>query len=304
MDLRGGTGRFYDLRLEAGSQSSSLLQNMLDRAAMLGYSCVALNFHWNPGGGSDLSDDKEQLSKKKRKKAIPNIPDPDSLKYTIPKVQATGDPLKVLKRLTVKLEDTSNLHLLNRPDVKKFDIFAVTPTNTDTFLQACTTLSVDVIGIDYECYKRGMIHLNHYRLAVRRGVVFELTYSPLLGTDSLRRRVISIAYLISSIQKAKGILISSGASHHHQLRSPRDVPYLGCLFSMSEQIIRAGISSLPESVTIRAYGRLRLGGRGMEVIFKDDTKSQQESGDQECCDANGSAVKRRKHEKTKSFSVD
>ncbi|KAM7451144.1 Ribonuclease P protein subunit p30 [Porites harrisoni] len=56
--------------------------------------------------------------------------------------------LKVYTRLTVQLDDQSQVHQLSSDPVQSHDILAVQPATEKLFHQACKTLDVDIISLD------------------------------------------------------------------------------------------------------------------------------------------------------------
>lgn len=63
-------------------------------------------------------------------------------------------------------------------------------------------------------------------MAVKRGVFFEIKYSPLIADSSCRKDIIKVAHNYFVKGKSKSIIISSGATNVFELRGPYDVANL------------------------------------------------------------------------------
>ena len=71
-----------------------------------------------------------------------------------------------------------------------------------------------------------MMNRKHYNVAVRRGLYFEIRYSPIISDSVERKKIISQAHIYHSIGKSKNIIITSGAMNKFQVRGPYDISNL------------------------------------------------------------------------------
>ncbi|GFS26283.1 ribonuclease P protein subunit p30 [Elysia marginata] len=161
---------------------------------------------------------------------------------TMQALQTKQPKLQQVSRFTTVLDDFSNTHRLSTPEVQAYDIIAVQPTDEKTFQLACSTLDVDIICLNFSeqlgfSLKRPLI-----KLAIKRGIHFEILYSPALKDNSVKRNIISNSMSLINISRGKGVIISSGAQKPIELRSPWDVINLGKVFGLSQLQAKDSIS--------------------------------------------------------------
>ncbi|XP_064000803.1 ribonuclease P protein subunit p30 isoform X2 [Pogoniulus pusillus] len=125
---------FADLNLPQELDKKSL-QSLLEAAAHLGYSAVALN---------------HVIDFKEKKQEIVKPVSLSELFPSLPIVQGTSKRIKVLTRLTLVVSDPSHCNLLRSTsaNIRLFDIIAVFPKTEKLFHIACTTLDVDLVCIN------------------------------------------------------------------------------------------------------------------------------------------------------------
>jgi ribonuclease P/MRP protein subunit RPP1 len=166
------------------------------------------------------------------------------------RLQAGARGFRQLRRVTVLLEDTTQLHTLSatNPALKQYDVVAVQPCDERTFQQACTGLDVDVISVDFTQRLPYHLKLQHVQQAVERGVYFEICYSPMIKDASCRRNLISNSMALLRACKRSNVFMSSAASRAFDLRGPYDVMNLGCLFGLHPSAARAVVDHNPAAV--------------------------------------------------------
>ncbi|XP_071668025.1 ribonuclease P protein subunit p30 isoform X3 [Patagioenas fasciata] len=208
---------FADLNLPQGPDKKSL-QSLLETAAHLGYSTVALN---------------HVIDFKEKKQEIVKPVCPSELFPSLPIVQGTSKRIKVLTRLTLVVSDPSHCNLLRSTsaNIRLYDIIAVFPKTEKLFhisqedhlgLQqecslhaiskiACTTLDVDLVCINVTEKLPFYFRRPPVNMAIDRGIFFELLYAPAIKDSTMRRYTISNAISLMQICKGKNIVISSAA---------------------------------------------------------------------------------------------
>lgn len=135
--------------------------------------------------------------------------------------------LQILNRLTIVYEKQVISHDMNISlNLKKFHLLAGVPTNEAALQHACSTFAGDLIGMVVEDTKACLISHKFYQMAARRGIFFEIQYSPAIRDSNQRKNVIIVAQNLVSHRKAKSIVITSGALNAFQVRSPYDVANL------------------------------------------------------------------------------
>nr|KAF6458620.1 ribonuclease P/MRP subunit p30 [Rousettus aegyptiacus] len=124
---------FADLDLRASSDLKAL-RGLVENAAHLGYSVVAINHV------VEFKDKKQEIEKPV---AV------SELFTTLPIVQGKSRPIKILTRLTIIVSDPSHCNVLRATSsrVRLYDIVAVFPKTEKLFHVACTHLDVDLVCI-------------------------------------------------------------------------------------------------------------------------------------------------------------
>ncbi|XP_007425068.1 ribonuclease P protein subunit p30 isoform X1 [Python bivittatus] len=223
------------------------LQKLVEAAAHLGYSTVAINY---------------VVDYEEKKKEIVKPLSPTELFPALPLVQGKSKPIKILSRLTLVVSDPSHCNVLRATstNIKYYDIFAVFPRNAKLFHVACTTLDVDLVCVDVTEKLPFFIKRPSVNVAIERGVYFELIYVPAIKDSTMRRYTISNAFSLMQICRGKNIILSSAAEKPLQLRSPYDVANLGWLFGLSESNAKAAVSTNGRAVILHGEARKTASG--------------------------------------------
>ncbi|XP_072726917.1 ribonuclease P protein subunit p30 isoform X1 [Mycteria americana] len=227
---------FADLNLPQGPDKKSL-QSLLEAAAHLGYSAVALN---------------HVIDFKEKKQEIVKPVSPSELFPSLPIVQGTSKRIKVLTRLTLVVSDPSHCNLLI----------------------ACTTLDVDLVCINVTEKLPFYFRRPPVNMAIDRGIYFELLYTPAIKDSTMRRYTISNAISLMQICKGKNIVISSAAERPLELRGPYDVANLGLLFGLSESEAKAAVSTNCRATML--HGETRKSACGVVYTVKKPRKVEEE----------------------------
>jgi len=102
---------------------------------------------------------------------------------------------------------------------------------------------MDVISIDFSHKLPFRLKLQMIKLALQRGIHFEIAYSPLIGDVNSRRQVLAEAKLLVDWTKGKNLIISSAAHNANEIRGPYDVINLcSYLLGLSTQRAKAAMS--------------------------------------------------------------
>ncbi|XP_075468969.1 ribonuclease P protein subunit p30 isoform X2 [Ascaphus truei] len=196
------------------------LQSVIDTAAHLGYSTVAINH---------VAD----FEKKKMEIGKPILP--AELFPSLPIVQGKSKPIKIVTRLTIIASDPSHCNVLRStsPSTRLYDIVAVYPKTEKLFHAACTNIDVDLICINVTEKQPFFFRKPPINAAIQRGIFFELVYTPAIKDSTLRRYTISNALSLMQFCKGKPL----------EMRGPYDVATLGLLFGLSEGAAKAALST-------------------------------------------------------------
>nr|XP_046233556.1 ribonuclease P protein subunit p30 isoform X3 [Scatophagus argus] len=178
---------FMDLNL-GFTTDKSRLQSLIETAAHLGFSTVAINYMFEPTA--------------KKKQDIPSPTPINDLIDQLPVVQGRSRPIRVLNRLTIVMSDSSHFRS-SAAEYRRFDLLAVQPTTEKLFHAACMTYDVDIICIPVTeklpfFFKRAPVNG-----AVDRGLVFEISYSAAIRDSTMRRYTIANANTLMDTCKGK-----------------------------------------------------------------------------------------------------
>ncbi|XP_029465710.1 ribonuclease P protein subunit p30 isoform X2 [Rhinatrema bivittatum] len=238
------------------------LRSILETAAHLGYSTVAINH---------IADFQE------KKKEIDKPVCPAEIFPSLPVVQGKSKSIKIVTRLTLIASDPSHCNVLRStsPRSKLYDIVAVFPKTEKLFHAACTSLDVDLICIHVTEKQPFFFRRPPINVALERGIFFELVYTPAIKDSTMRRYTISNALSLMQICKGKNVIISSSAERPLELRGPYDVATLGLLFGLSEADAKAAVSSNCRAALLHGATRKTAFG----VVFT--MKKPRTTGDEE-----------------------
>uniref|UniRef100_H2ZZL5 Ribonuclease P protein subunit p30 n=1 Tax=Latimeria chalumnae TaxID=7897 RepID=H2ZZL5_LATCH len=167
---------------------------------LVGYSSVAINHV------ADFQEKKREIGKPTS---------PETLFSTLPIVQGTSKPIRVLNRLTLVVSDHSHCNELRAtsPRTRLYDVVAVFPKTEKLFHAACTSLDVDLICINVTEKQPFPVRRPAVNAAIERGIYFELVYTPAIKDSTMRRYTISNVVNLMQTCKGKNIIISSAAEN-------------------------------------------------------------------------------------------
>ncbi|XP_070783249.1 ribonuclease P protein subunit p30 [Enoplosus armatus] len=260
---------FMDLNLSYTTDKSRL-QSLIETAAHLGFSTVAINYVFEPTS--------------KKKQEIPTPTPINELIDQLPVVQGRSRPIRVLNRLTVVMSDSSHFRP-NTPEFHSFDLLAVQPSSEKLFHSACMVYDVDIICVSVTeklpfFFKRAPVNG-----AIDRGLVFEVSYSAAIRDATMRRYTIANAVSLMESCKGKNVILSSAAEQPLELRGPYDITNLGLLFGLSDGDAKEAVSSTCRSVVLHAETRKTASGIIYTMKSCSESSCQQEAPPAELCEA-------------------
>ncbi|XP_077594675.1 ribonuclease P protein subunit p30 [Stigmatopora nigra] len=252
---------FMDLNVTFCENKSSM-QKLIDTAAHLGYSTVAVNYTF------------EATATKKTA-----IPSPKPIKELIdhlPIVQGRSRPIRVLNRLTLLMSDSSYF-FPNQKAYEPYDLLAVQADTEKLFHAACTLLDVDVITLPFTERLPFFFKKAPVNAAAERGVVFEVTYAPAVWHATARRSTVVNALNLAQACNGKNMMVSSAASKPLELRGPYDVINLCSLMGLSHDQARNALSRTCRSLLLHAETRKSAGGAVRTERRRDQPPVEQET---------------------------
>uniref|UniRef100_A0A672LP89 Ribonuclease P protein subunit p30 n=1 Tax=Sinocyclocheilus grahami TaxID=75366 RepID=A0A672LP89_SINGR len=229
---------FMDLNI-ISSNDKNRLKSIIETAAHLGYSTVAINYVVEP---------------QQKKQEIPKPQSVSDIFDKFPIVQGKSSPIKVLNRLTIIASDASHFRPTN--EYKSFDLVAVYPKTEKLFHAACMTFDVDIICIAVA--EKQPFHFKRAPVngAIDRGVFFETCYAAAIRDTTMRRYTIANAISLMEVCKGKPL----------ELRGPYDIANLGLVFSLSEGDAKGAVSTNCRSVLL--HGETRATASGVVYTMK------------------------------------
>ena len=219
-------------------------EKLVSKAVKLGFETIAL-----------CQTFRLETVKKERKGAAKLTPVNLGNYPAIQDMKKINPRLKVYTRLTVQLDDQSQVHQLSSDPVQSHDILAVQPATEKLFQQACKTLDVDIISLDMTERLPFYLKFPTVNAANERGIHFEIVYSSAIRDSSQRKNLISTALDLVVFAKGKNIIISSGAVNELDFRGPYDIINLGLLFNLKEEQSKAAITKNCRDVLFHADAR-------------------------------------------------
>lgn len=191
------------------------------------------------------------------------------------------DDFKQYSRVTLVVDDATDAQALTTGNaaLMRFDIVAASPRSLSAFLHLCKQADVDIISLDFSHRMPFHIDQKHVRLcsvlpqsrvvfyiirtirlqvaaAVKRGILFEITHSPVTQSPATRRQLMESTRLVVEYMRGKQFILSSDAENLSQLRGPYDVLNIGCIIGLPEEQVTGGNSSLVVLDLIRALSTL------------------------------------------------
>ncbi|XP_037896676.1 ribonuclease P protein subunit p30 isoform X2 [Glossina fuscipes] len=241
------TKEFYDFCIPF-NEDKVLLKEVCEKLFVLGYKTIAIELFFDH-------------SKKENSKRLADVfPKPHDLMWLETHFR---NKLKILQRITICYADALVTHAMtNSINLRKFHIIAGQPKTEAALAHCCTAFNGDLLTFDAQHGNHIHVSRKGYQLAVKRGLFFEIKYSPC---------------------KSKNIIISSGANNVFELRGPQDVTNLGFIFSLSEDQAKCAINRFGRQLFLRAECR-RLGKTIMfikasgPVLFSDSCEEKSELG--------------------------
>jgi len=184
------------------------------------------------------------------------------------KLNSSQKKFAQLQRATIRLEEPSQVQMLNtnNGNLSKFDIIAVRPTTEKLFIACCKDLDVDIISLDMGQRIEYPLRHTTIKLAVDRGIHFEITLSDCLKDSGCRRYLIYNAMNLVRVTRGKNIIISSAAEKLMDIRSPYDIANLGTLFGLNFDIAKNCLSSNCHSILL--HGATRKAHQGVFQLVK------------------------------------
>ncbi|MQM09124.1 hypothetical protein Taro_041994, partial [Colocasia esculenta] len=201
-----------------------------------------------------------------------------------------ASPFRQYTRLTVAVDSAlgaASLHPGNAV-LRTYHLVAARPLNQAAFDQACKVSEVDLIAIDFSQKLPFRLKLSMVKAAIKRGVYFEVNYSPLISDVHTRRQTLSNAKvawtwgphshassgevgsrrtylhlhvlaallgLLVDWTRGKNLILSSGTSNINEVRGPYDVINLASLLGLSMERAKVAISRNCRSLLNNALRR-------------------------------------------------
>ncbi|KAK3119522.1 hypothetical protein QOZ80_9AG0671740 [Eleusine coracana subsp. coracana] len=246
---------FHDLGLLADDSSSSSSRLLLSaRALELGYAAVALD---HPHRGLLANSHHCSTQPIAPLSSLP-LP-PSAALHRRLLASPTSEPFRQLTRITLSIDSPAAAASALAPSaarlLRTYDIVAARPLNQAAFDHLCQvpySQQLDLVSIDFSHKLPFRLKLPMLKLALQRGLHFEIAYSPFLATDG-DKCILADAKLLADWTKGKNLIISSAACTATKIRGPYDVINLcSYLLGLPMNRAKAAISTNPRSLILKA----------------------------------------------------
>ncbi|KAM3312349.1 hypothetical protein ACQJBY_032350 [Aegilops geniculata] len=233
---------FFDLSLLPSPNSNSRLLAAA-RALELGYAAVALD---HPHRGLLADADRCHTAPFPALSSLP-LPPSASL-HRSRNGSPTSEPFRQYTRITLSLDSAAAAASALAPSaarlLRTYDIVAARPLTQAALDHLCQSATeIDAISIDFSHKLPFRLKLPMIKLALQRGIHFEIAYSPLIDDVNSRRQVLAEAKLLVDWTKGKNLIISSAAHNANEIRGPYDVINLcAFLLGLSMEQAKAAMS--------------------------------------------------------------
>ncbi len=222
---------FADLHLRVNPKDATATQQLLERAAKMGYCKISIPF------SSQLDDNHA----------------------TALKAACTDLGLDFILRADFKPHNQEDLMRFLRKFRRKLEVICIVCDSKDLARQAAKDRRVDLINFPNLDYHKRFFDRAEAELASCSLTALEVDVKPLLvleGPSRVRllnsiRREISIAK-----EFHVPIVVSSGVSEAQLMRMPRDLASLGYLFGLNESEALDAVSTNPETIVVRNRAKL------------------------------------------------
>jgi RNase P/RNase MRP subunit p30 len=214
---------YTDLHLCPSTQDAKQTQEMIDKAAKLGYRLTAITFH------SNCTEQEIQQIKSICAEANIDLATRVDLKPNTP-----GELIRSLRKLR-----------------RKFEIVAVICDTKNVSRQAAKDRRVDLLNFPCTDFHRRFFDMAEAELASSALASLEIEIKPLLTTEGAAR-----IRLLSSLRKEAAtakdfhvpIVISSGATNELLMRKPIEFAALASLFDLDKKSALDAVSKNPQTI--------------------------------------------------------
>ncbi|GJN28535.1 hypothetical protein PR202_gb16674 [Eleusine coracana subsp. coracana] len=246
---------FHDLGLLADDSTSSSCRLLLSaRALELGYAAVALD---HPHRGLLANSHRCSTQPIAPLSSLP-LP-PSAALHRRRLASPTSEPFRQLTRITLSIDSPAAAASALAPSaarlLRTYDIVAARPLNQAAFDHLCQvpySQQLDLVSIDFSHKLPFRLKLPMLKLALQRGLHFEIAYSSFLATDR-DKCILADAKLLADWTKGKNLIISSAACTATQIRGPYDAINLcSYLLGLPMNRAKAAISTNPRSLILKA----------------------------------------------------
>lgn len=242
----------FDLNIRSKSKEKDR-QLLVKRLLELGWSTVAWNINVNGKANANLHKPPSTVT-------IDQMQRKDICRFrslVSKEPSCMDDNLRQLTRITLTIDDLFDANSLNTGNeaLRAFDIVAANPGNAKIFAYLCQSAEIDIISLDFTHRLAFGINKKLLDEAVKRGIFFEILYSPMLSSSGSRREVISGCKLIIQYLRGRNIILSSGADSFNSIRGPCDVENIGGILSLSNELSTKSITENCALVMKHAFAR-------------------------------------------------
>jgi ribonuclease P/MRP protein subunit RPP1 len=234
---------FVDLHLRANANDTTLTSRLINKAAALGYSLIA----------------------------IPSTPEIREDKTAKLRAICGEAKIDIVSRIDLRPRTQDELTHQLRKLRRRFEVICVACENKEAARQAAKDRRVDLLNFPSLDYRKRFFDRAEAELASSSLATLEIDVKPILVLDGPAR-----IKLLSSLRREVSvarefhvpIVLSSGVAEEQFLRKPREMAALASLFGLDEQSALDAVSQNPVSIVERNRHKLsnRFVAPGIRVV--------------------------------------
>lgn len=259
---------FYDLNCKINPQKPFAQKELVKSSIEDGYSGIAFNYEFTGALGP-------QHTNPLKKTDVLGLVNKEMNLLAKPELKRTYEKFQQYSRITLTANDPRLLTQISESNaiVQSYDIIAVRTTNQKIFYSLCLENEVvDIITFDLT--EKLPFHLKRGPVteAIKKGIMFEVTYSQAIEDMSVRRMIFSNAIQLIQATKGKNIIFSSGTEEAFYHRSPYDSINLASVLELSKELAYKAVADNPARVIKRSECRKNFKGTISMATAEEEAK--------------------------------
>eukprot|EP00916_Digyalum_oweni_P015858 GHVL01026032.1.p2 GENE.GHVL01026032.1~~GHVL01026032.1.p2 ORF type:complete len:210 (+),score=53.62 GHVL01026032.1:23-652(+) len=196
-------------------------------------SLAAVKFGYNGVASNTLVEDINNFKKNEKNNKIYKFEENLLFKNQYVSLGINNSSFIKLKRLTVTVnnpQDVQKINQMGKSELLEYELLALRPTSDKTFQIIVQQADCDIISFDLTSKISYPLRRQQLGVAVSRGMFFEVCLGNALKDSTARRNLIANIENIVRFVPGSRIILTSGATHPADFRSPLDLANLSSVF--------------------------------------------------------------------------